>query len=244
MSYDVRVLGELTVVRDGVVVPLARGARELVLALAILGPAPVLLDRIVDMMVGRDVVGPAMLRARRATVRALARLRAACPGLVDLAGGCYELAARVDLARYRVAEDACSGRGGDAVWRAALDAYGGDLAGDQAPGWAAKARAKLRGSYLHAVAELADRRRADGDHADAASLARTLTALEPTNASYVSLLMAALADLGDVAGIEAAAQLHHDYRRAMGQDGLDPAVDAERRRQLARVAADPAAAVA
>lgn len=242
-QYEVRVLGELTVVRDGVVVPLARGARELVLALAIGGPAPVLLDRIVDMMVGRDVARPAVLRARAATQRAMARLRASCLGLVDFEGGCYELAADIDLEQYRAAVDAC-GTGGDAALDALVEAYGGDLGGDQAPGWAARARAALRGSYLDGVAALADQRLADGDAVEAARLAGTLTALEPTNASYAKLLLAALADLGDRAGIEAAAQMYSDYRRALGQDGLDPAVDAERRRQLARIAADRVAAVA
>ncbi len=236
IRWTVRVLGEITVARDGATVPLARGARDLVVALALLGPEPVKLDRIIDAM-HPDVDGEPLLRARVATTRALARLRAQCPDLVDLDNGTYALAADVDLERYRATEVfAAYWRDGLETLRAMVAAYGGDLGGDHAPAWAGKAREKLRKSYLQCLADLADRRAADGDHQEAAGLARTLTMLEPVHPSYVRMLMEALADLGDEDGIQAAYRLHNDYRRAMGQDGVDPEVDAVRRRQLARVA--------
>lgn len=202
-ELEVRLLGPLAILVDGLPVPAARAAARLLAALALHPDAPLERDWLAHLFWPDSPQGQARTNLRGA----LHNLRRWLPALDDRldvhAPALRWLPGRepeVDAVRFRAAIATGTLR----PLQRAVESYRGELLQGWQDEWLQAERAELRQLWLSALQRLADLEEASGAHAAAARLAERLRAEDPLNEEHVRRLMRLRALLGDRAGVQAA----------------------------------------
>jgi len=211
---DVRVLGGITVLARGAPVVMQPREQRLLAALAIMGPAPVRPDRLVEALFADDdpLTGQDKLQHSITDVRLVLK-KAGVPvkraGVVRYTSAGYGLDAALvradahlfqDLLRRSETADA---RERGALLARAVELYKGDLCGDQELEWVEGYRYAWRKEYLEALYELAlYYEQIEKDPRGALRVARRLVTEEPLQDHYHQMALEFIAATGDLDALD------------------------------------------
>jgi len=245
---DVCVLGGITVLARGAPVVMQPREQRLLAALAIMGPAPVRPDRLVEALFADDdpLTGQDKLQHSITDVRLVLK-KAGVPvkraGVVRYTSAGYGLDAALvradahlfqDLLRRSETADA---RERGALLARAVELYKGDLCGDQELDWVEGYRYAWRKEYLEALYELAlYYEQIEKDPLGALRVARRLAAEEPLQDHYHQMALEFIAAIGDLDALD---RYYEEMRAAYAQcdteiDGYTQALVERLRAQVER----------